>query len=338
METLLDADIARAWILSPESAPATANDRAADALPPVGGTDRIREVDIALRTDDGFPLAATVFEPPVARAVALMAPATGVPRGFYGAFARWLSAQGYAVLTLDYRGIAGSRSSAPSRVQASMGDWMQFDLPAALAAVRRRAAFGSQRLGVLWVGHSLGGHALARLRGLGHIDAAIGVAAQLPSFHLWPRWHQRWGARLFFERWVPWCVGLFGYLPGWAIGGGEDLPASAALDWSRWGMTRGYFTGDPSVEVTASEWRGVAHLWCVTDDWVFGPRPAIEALQRVLDGSSGSAVVREIAPKDLGTRRLGHFGPFRKRLAAGFWATMLEAIERDVPRLRGCAT
>lgn len=299
--------------------------------------DPLREVDVALRATDGVMLAASVFEPRAARAVALVAPATGVPRGFYRAFARWLAAAGYAVITLDYRGIGGSRGPGPLRQSASMVDWMQRDLPALLAAAQRRAAQATEPLALLWVGHSLGGHALAQLPQLEQIDAAIGVAAQLPSHQLWPRLHQRWGARFFFEIWVPACVRLFGRLPGWAIGGGEDLPSAAALDWSRWGQMPGYFTGDPQVDVTADRWRGVAHLWWIEDDWVFGPRDAVNALAQTLAAGSGHAEVRPVAARDLGLRRLGHFGPFRRHAGERLWPLMLQEIESAVPRLRGTA-
>jgi predicted alpha/beta hydrolase len=293
------------------------------------------ETHLALLTDDSVTLAATAFEPATAaRAVAIIAPATGVPRGFYRSFARWLCSTGYAVLTLDYRGIGDSRLAAGPQRSASMVHWMQRDLPAAHAAARQRAAQGAQRLALLWVGHSLGGHALAQLPQVDQIDAAIGIAAQLPSYRLWPRRHQQWGARMFFRAWVPACVRVFGRLPGWAIGGGEPLPAAAALDWSRWGQMDRYFMSDPKVQPTASRWRGVAHLWWIEDDWVFGPRGAVEALQRTLDASVGSAEVRKVAPRDLGLQRVGHFGPFR-RVAASLWPRMLDEIERAVPNLRG---
>ena len=295
------------------------------------------ELDVCLSAQDGTQLWATVFEPHrAARAVALMAPATAVPRHYYRAFARWLSARGYAVITLDYRGIGESRLAAPPEHTISMRDWMQQDLQAALAAVQHRARAGAGTpLATLWVGHSLGGHALAQCQGLEDIDAAIGVAAQLPSWRLWPRWHQRLGALFFFGLWVPACVRLLGRLPGWAIGGGEDLPAAAARDWSRWGMTPGYFTSDPAVDITAHRWTGTAHLWAISDDKVFGPRNTVEALRAAFAQAPGVAELRHVSPGDLGVRKIGHFGPFRRHIGTLLWPKLLDDIEAAVPQLKG---
>lgn len=336
MTTANTQDIAARWIDGANMTPAMSHlTQAFEAAPEQSHS----ELDLCLTAQDGFQLWATVFEPVTpARAVALMAPATAVPRHYYRAFARWLSARGYAVITLDYRGIGDSRLSTQATRSISMRDWMQLDLQAALAAVHRRAQTGpDEPLPTLWVGHSLGGHALAQCQGLESLDAAIGVAAQLPFWKLWPRWHQRMGALLFFGFWLPLCVRLFGGLPGWAIGGGEDLPAAAARDWSRWGMMPGYFTSDPSVVLTAHRWAGTAHLWAISDDKVFGPPKAVDALRLAFADAPGVAELRHIAPKDLGVAKIGHFGPFRRAIGERLWPRLLDEIEAAVPQLRGRA-
>ncbi|MEI7444232.1 MAG: alpha/beta hydrolase [Burkholderiales bacterium] len=286
-----------------------------------------------LHTEDGAALEARWFEPVgPARAVALMAPATGVPQRFYAPFAQWLSRRGYAVLTLDYRGM-GASAEAP---EASMRDWMLRDLPAALDAVLARAGRDDHRLPVIWLGHSLGGHALPLQARLHEVDAALTVGAQLPSFARWPAGVPRFGAWFFFRAWVPLWVGLTGRLPGWTFGGGPDLPGPAATDWSRWGALPDYYRSDPSMagHLHASNWRGVAHLWCIGDDWVFGPEPAVLALQRVFEGAPGRAELLTLHPHEAGARRLGHFGVFRRHLGERVWPHWLQRLEAAVPALR----
>jgi predicted alpha/beta hydrolase len=297
-------------------------------------------VDLPL--PQGGALRGTWFEPPTpARAVALVAPATGVPQRFYGAFARWLAAEGYAVLTVDYRGLAQSRQAAPDRRPgASMRDWMQGDLPLALRHVLARAAQGpGPRLPTLWVGHSLGGHALTLQPQLGELDAVLCVGAQLPAFAHWPGWWGRWGAALFFKRWLPWVVGLCGHLPRWALGGGEALPAAAALDWSRWGQMPNYFASDPNLAdaYVPERFRGVAHLYCVSDDWVFGPEPAVRALVDAFATAPGSASLLRISPQALGLRQLGHFAPFGRQVGERLWPLMLRRLEAATPALQARA-
>lgn len=294
-----------------------------------------RERLLELRTADGVRLAARVYEPAgAARAVALVAPATGVPQRFYRPFARWLSEQGYAVLSLDYRGLAESRCPGGGTEQASMRDWMLQDLPTALQAAQRRATQDGRRLPLLWVGHSLGGHALALLEGVEQLDAAVCVGSQLPAFARWPAGHARWGARLFFQAWLPAVVGLFGRLPAWALGGGLSLPAPAARDWSRWGQMANYFASDPALrgQLRAARFRGVAHLWSVSDDWVFGPEAAVQALADAF--APGRAQLQRLHPAEVGQRALGHFGAFRPTAGATVWPLLLARIEAAVPALR----
>ena len=267
------------------------------------------------------------------RAAALIAPATGVPQRFYAALARWLAARGYATLTLDYAGLAGSRDAG--KEGASMRDWMLRDLPLALDAVQARAR--AAQVPVVWVGHSLGGHALPLQEGLGGDDAALCIVSQLPAFHRWPAGHRRWGARFFFERYVPWWVRWTGRLPRWALGGGEDLPAAAALDWSRWGQLPNYFASDADMaaRMRPQDWRGVAHFWCVSDDWVFGPEPAVQALVDVFEGAPGRAELHRLRPQDVGHRRLGHFAPFARHVGDRLWPRVFDRLEAAVPALRG---
>jgi predicted alpha/beta hydrolase len=294
------------------------------------------ERSLALRAADGVRLAAQLYEPVgPARAVAVLAPATGVPQRFYRPFCQWLSRQGYAVLSLDYRGLAASRCPEGRTDQASMRDWMLLDLPAALQAGLRRARQDGERLPLLWVGHSLGGHALALLDGVENVDAVITLGSQLPAFARWPAGHARWGARFFFQAWLPLMVGLFGRLPAWALGGGLSLPAPAARDWSRWGQMPNYFASDPGLQLQAARFRGVAQLWCVADDWVFGPEPAVQALADRF--APGHAELLRLTPAEVGLKQLGHFGAFRREAEARLWPLLLARIEAAVPALQSGA-
>ncbi|MDP2416533.1 MAG: hypothetical protein U1D25_04125 [Hydrogenophaga sp.] len=69
--------------------------------------------------------------------------------------------------------------------------------------------------------------------------------------------------RDFFKRWIPLCERLTGRLPGWALGGGEALPGAAALDWSRSGMSPGYFKDDPACAgwYQPHHFRGHMQMW-----------------------------------------------------------------------------
>jgi predicted alpha/beta hydrolase len=290
-----------------------------------------------LVADDGRHLAATWFEPPTgtARAVAVVSCAAGAPRGYYRGFAEWMAGRGYAVLTYDYRGVAGSRRGPMRHERASMRDWALLDMPAALAAAEARRA--TQALPLLLVGHSFGGNAIPFARGVERADALLTVASQLGEPRLYPG-HHRWVAEFFFRAWLPAQVALFGHLPGWALGGGaQPLPRAAARDWARWGRTRGWAYGDPAMAEhrAASALNIPVHLWHVADDQRFAPPRAVDGLAAVF---RNAAVQRHgIAPADVGVKQLGHFGAFRRNPGPRLWERLLAPIEAATPALRPTA-
>lgn len=288
----------------------------------------------ALIADDGRRLAGSWFEPPQgeARAVAIINPATGVPRGFYVGFAQWLASRGYAVLTYDYRGIAGSREGHVRHERATMRDWAVLDMSAALAAAEARRV--GRGLPLLLVGHSFGGNSIAFARGVERADAILGVGSQLGEPRLYPGVHGT-VAQVFFRAWVPAMVAGFGHLPGWALGpGAQPLPAGVARQWGHWGMLRGWAFADPEMAAhrAASSVLAPVHLWGITDDLTYAPPKAIDALAAQF---RNAAVQRhQLAPADVGLRRLGHFGVFRRDPGPRAWARLLAPIEAAAPALR----
>jgi predicted alpha/beta hydrolase len=290
---------------------------------------------VTLLADDGRALAATWTEPTAgaAHAVTVVHPAAGVPRGYYRAFAQWLAGRGHAVLTYDYRGIAGSRAAAPlRRERATMRDWAVLDMSAALAAAEARR--GGRGLPLLLVGHSFGGNALGFARGVERADAILTVASQVGEARLYPGVH-RLVTETFFRAWLPAVVGVVGHAPGWALGGGaQPLPPGVARQWSAWGRRRGWAHDDPAMKVHSS-WGAIVapvHLWNVTDDLTYAPPATVDALAARY---RNAAVQRHtLAPADVGQRRLGHFGVFRREPGARAWERLLAPIEAAVPALR----
>lgn len=285
-----------------------------------------------LVADDGRHLAASWFEPPSgpARAVAVIHSATGVPHGYYRAFAQWLAEQGYAVLTYDYRGIAGSRRGLIRDERATMRDWAVLDMSAALAAAdaRRRTA----GVPLLLVGHSFGGNSLAFARGVESADALLLVASQIPVVRLFPGIHKV-AAWIFFNAWVPAVARLAGHLPAWANGGGEPLPRGVALQWCDWGTREAWAFSDDAMQPHRASAAVVApvHLWNLSDDLTYAPPGAVDALAAQF---RNAAVQRHTAtPAELQLPRLGHFGAFRRDAGPRLWHRWLSAIEQAAPRL-----
>lgn len=297
----------------------------------------------ALRCNDGRLLAAQWFEPPAAlgvRAVAVIGPATAVPASYYRHFAEWLARRGYAVLSFDYRGIAASREALQPGEDVRLRDWARVDMAAALHAAdkRRREHEVAQgiELGLLWVGHSLGGNSVGLVPGFpDKVDALLGVAAQVAYLGHWSGF-PRLQAWMFFHLMLPIAVRLLGHAPGRMLGPrAHDLPGAAALEWAAWGRTPGFLFGDASLarERGYDRFQGTAHLWSITDDHLFGPAPAVDAL--ATEFSAARVQRHVVSPADLGVDKIEHFGPFRRDLGNKLWPRLLAPIEAATPRLAG---
>lgn len=193
-----------------------------------------------LSARDGYPLAAKHWSPSTtARAQLLVLGATGVPQGFYRAFAEHAAAQGCEVLTFDYRGIGGSRPATLRGFPATYDDWARLDTSAALDAAREPDK-------PLWVmGHSFGGHAMGLMQDGGRASAMYTFGSGAG----WAGWMPPAERRRVWLLWNligPPVVGLLGYLPMKRLGlGGEDLPAGVYRQWRHWCSFPRYFFDDP---------------------------------------------------------------------------------------------
>jgi predicted alpha/beta hydrolase len=277
-----------------------------------------------IRCGDGFPLAATLHGPDGGGngAAVLIAPATGVPRGYYDKFARHLATRGFAALAIDYRGVGGSRPKDPRRFEARLQHWGERDLAAAIDWLGRELA--PRRL--LFVGHSVGGQILPLAANAGAIDAALFVASQSGEWRLWGR-RERPAFFFFTYVVVPAAVALFGRLPGFLLGG-EALPGRIAADWARFCRSRGYIRGlGPHVGEAFGRFRAPLCFYSFADDRRYGPRRAVEALMDWY--GSADKEHRHVAPADVGAAAIGHFGFFRERFAGSLWRDAIAWLERQ---------
>lgn len=266
------------------------------------------ERDLAISATDGQTLAATEFLPTGdPRRVALVVPATGVPRGYYAAFARYLATQGMAALVWDWRGIGGSRPDTLRGFRATMRDWAVRDLGGALSAATER----HPGVPLVAVAHSFGGQAIGLAPGRERLTRIVAVAA--PSGY-WRHYHRPWryALALMWYGILPVSTLLLGYFPAKALGMGENLPAGVALEWARWCRSPEYL----------GDWGGHGAITApmlalaFTDD-PYAPPAATDAL---LDRYAAAAPTRRyLSPEDVGIASIGHFGFFREGRMPGLW-------------------
>jgi predicted alpha/beta hydrolase len=268
---------------------------------------------------DGYAIGTNHFAPdgsPV-KAQILMAGATGVPQGFYERFATLANTRGYAVRTLDYRGIGASAPKQLRSFQADYLDWGRLDLTATLAHMQGQ----SPTLPVFMVGHSYGG------QGFG-LMANHSAVHRFYTFGTGAGWHGHMPAPERYKVWMLWnligtlIVPMFGYMPGKMIGG-EDLPLGIYRQWRHWCKFPHYFFDDPEVAPVLkhfAEVRTPIRAACSIDDLWIPPR----SRDHFFKGYTHAPITTvDLRPADLGLRSIGHMGYFRKT-ASPLWEAALD--------------
>lgn len=275
---------------------------------------------IEFHAADGTPLAGVVYGdggPPV-----LMAGALGVPQRFYAAFCSWLAARGRRVMSFDPRGIGASLRGSLRHVRGDMLTWAREDFA---AAVRCLAPAGS----VSVIGHSLGTHHAAMTHAatqalIGHV---VSVAAGAGYWRDWATPSRR-AAPLMLHVAGPLLTPLFGYFPGRRLGMVGNLPAGVMAQWSRWCRHPGFAWGaEPDavrLSLDAARFRITA--------LAFGDDEAMtESCTRQLLAALPNApsTLQLLQPVDVGLRRIGHLGAFRRENGPALWPLLAQAVEQQ---------
>ncbi len=263
-------------------------------------------------------LSARLYRPMVPpETVVVLNSATGVPRDYYQHFARWLARdRGIASLTYDYSGFGHSLNGRMQDVTATMSDWALMDMPAARAEMRRRYPDAQH-----WtIGHSIGGMLGPIQPDVEQIDRLICVCSGLVTLsdHPWP---YRALAALFWYGHVPVLTRALGYLPGKAVGFGQDLPARVYWQWRKWCTNPLNYVpeiGNALPDVSWSDMAGSVDLVTFTDDEMVPP----QAVWRLADLFGPNAGRHLIDPQDHGMPVVGHIGAFARR-NSGIWPRLI---------------
>jgi predicted alpha/beta hydrolase len=278
--------------------------------------------DVALTTVDGFQVAATRYAPAVAaRGHIVVAGATGVPQGFYRRFAEWAAAQGFGVMTLDYRGIGKSRPARLRGFRMDYRDWARQDLAAAVDAMH------DPGLPLYLVGHSYGGHAFGLLPNHAKVDAAYTFATGA-GWHGWMPFTERLKVQFMWRILGPVLVGIKGYLPWTWLRMGEDLPLDVYRQWKRWCSFPHYFFDDPEMDGIAEQFSRVHTpiMACnALDDLWAGPQSRDAFMQAYRNAPWHKT---DVDPAHSGLGPIGHMGYFRSKCEP-LWAQAIAWMEQN---------
>jgi len=274
---------------------------------------------VTFPASDGFELHGTLYgNPAAARTGLLIAGAMGVSQRYYAEFARWLAAQGYVVMTYDYRGMGDSRPPEHRRslrgLDADVVTWAERDASAALALLDTKLARGTP---IHWLGHSLGGQIFGLVPNRDRVSRMVTVGCgsgywleNVPALRRYVWW-------LWFVL-VPISLPLFGYFPGRMLKKVGDLPAGVMTQWRRWCLHRDYLMGEggPALRERYAQVRTPILSLSFTDDELMSARN-IESIHGFYAGAPKT--MKRIAPQDVHEKRIGHFGFFRKNFEPTLW-------------------
>jgi predicted alpha/beta hydrolase len=126
---------------------------------------------------------------------------------------------------------------------------------------------------------------------------------------------------------VPLFTPLCGYFPGKALRAVGDLPRAVAKQWRRWCLHPEYMLG-----VEGGAMRGdFAALTTpmlslsFTDDEMMSAK-STEALHHFY--AAAPIEKTRLAPRDIGVKRIGHFGYFRREFEQSLWPLTTQWLER----------
>ena len=275
-------------------------------------------IDLTLPATDGFSIAATEFGDAAARGrVVLIAPATGVRRRLYEAFADFLAGEGFGVVTWDWRGTGDSRPASLRGFEATMREWGQRDLAGVIDWASTR--YPGARL--VAVGHSFGGQSIGLAANRGRVQRLVTVGAQSGYVGHWPRPQRYMYAGLWYLA-MPLATRAAGYFPARLFRLGEDLPRGVALQWARWCRTPGYLGEWSGHRAFSSPILSIGFM-----DDPFAPPEAVHALHARYGSKKQQNWL--IAPEELGAKRIGHFGFFRPGVTPTLWRDVAEWLGRE---------
>ena len=267
---------------------------------------------LTITCKDGYSLSARFYTASATQkknCPVLICPATGITQNFYQAFAEWLTTQGYDVLSFDFRGIGRSLHGPVSQSDASIVDWGQLDIPAAIETL----LYKTQADQVILVGHSAGGQLLGIVPN--HEKVAKVVAVSGSTGHVKGlKGRTRLLAPVMFNVIFPLARITKGYGPTQAIGMGENLPKDVAREWAQFCSKPGYIinaigkkvasTHDYHTQITCP----ITSIWATDDE--IATQANVKDLLRLYPKAHTEMI--ELQPKEHGHKGIGHMLMFRK--------------------------
>lgn len=271
---------------------------------------------------DGYPLAATIFEPEQSRDKTLViASAMGVLQGYYAPFAQFLADRGTRVITFDYRGVGLSAPDSLRGFKAMLHDWGEQDIEGMFQYVLN--TYPDDQL--QFMSHSVGGQVFGLAPSNKHVEKAVMVASQSGYWNMWPMGGKprMW---LVSHVFIPALTSTVGYLPAKKLNLFEDVPKGVAAQWAKWIRNREYmFTETRETLQHFNQVKADMRLYSFSDD-TYAPPATVDWLATKYKNARVERRNFDPGYKDL--KSIGHFNFFRRKYGPYFWEEVAEFLEQ----------
>ncbi|OUR95904.1 hypothetical protein A9Q81_13605 [Gammaproteobacteria bacterium 42_54_T18] len=286
---------------------------------------------LSLTTQDGQNIGCQYFPcdkpgtPTLATLV--IASAIGVPQGFYRRYAEYMSQQGFACLTFDYRG-TGDSTYRGNLNNIAMTDWGTQDLDCVLAKAEQLTEQNDGNDNpVLLLGHSIGGQISGFAQNSKNVKAAIFVASSAPY---WKRWNGFSKLSMFLTVYLllPICSMGRKVFPAKSVGfSSMNFPAVIAKTWAGWMKKKDYLF-DESLGYSLENYQQLSFplLSLSFDDDTLAPEININWLLKFFPNCQVER--RSIQAKTYGA--LGHMGFFRKKNKDTLWRDSVQWFSQQL--------
>ncbi len=268
----------------------------------------MNKTHIKIKCTDDFELAATLYEPNSIKGAIMMAPATGIKKGFYNSFASYLAENGYGVICYENRGIGKSIKGNINKIDASLINWGKLDMSAVLDKLKTSFPNQSYHL----IGHSAGGQLAGLMNNSLGLKSMLNFASSSGSLRNMT-YPFKLTALFFMNVFIPLSNFLFGKSNSHWVAMGEPLPKLVAKQWRKWCNGKGYVATDFDKEIKSHLYDELTFpsMWLYAKDDAIANITNVKEMAGVYSQSKAEIVV--IDPNELESKQIGHMGFFSSK-------------------------
>ncbi|AYO54598.1 alpha/beta hydrolase family protein [Acinetobacter wuhouensis] len=279
--------------------------------------------NVTITCTDGYSLSGRFYQSKQSteQLPILICPATGITQGFYHNFSEWLSEQGFNVMVFDFRGIGQSLYGPLRESNASIQDWGQLDIPAAIDLLLNK----TQQEKVTLLGHSAGGQLLGIVPNYDKVAQVISISGSTGHVKGLKGRTKRM-APVMFNLIFPVSSLIKGYGATNFLGMGENLPKNVAKQWAQFCSKPGYVInaiGKTIFDDYHSEIQCPITVYWSSDDEI-ATEANVKDLLRLYPNAQTDMI--ELRPQEHGHKAIGHMLMFKKS-HQNLWSKITQTIQ-----------